>query len=183
MCECSVSLCVYVCGCVFCVCVCMCVFCVCVCVLCACVCLTLRSEDQPRLPEPIFYYAQQDMLQQRQQGKRWTWCVFSRTHTHILHTRRHTQDTRHRVHTQHTHTINGDPAYETLLMTHRSSARPQGVVGFITKNAMNVGTSLAVYATLLKEDGKPLLFPGGMHTDTHRHTQRQETRKHTETHT
>jgi len=42
-----------------------------------------------------------------------------------------------------------------------SSARPNAVVGFITGNTMNVGTTLAVYATLLKEEGNSLAFPGG----------------------
>lgn len=72
-------------------------------------------EDQPRLPLPIFYYNQEDLLRQKQVNKRWTW----------------------------------------------SSARPNGVVGFITGNTMNVGTSLAVFATILKEIGRPLIFPGG----------------------
>jgi nucleoside-diphosphate-sugar epimerase len=75
-------------------------------------------ENQPRLDAPVFYYAQQDLLEEKQKGKKWTW----------------------------------------------SSARPNGVVGFITCNAMNVGTSLAVYATILKEQGKSLVFPGGLKT-------------------
>jgi nucleoside-diphosphate-sugar epimerase len=32
-------------------------------------------EDQPRLPLPIFYYNQEDLLRQKQVNKRWTWCV------------------------------------------------------------------------------------------------------------
>jgi nucleoside-diphosphate-sugar epimerase len=37
--------------------------------------------------------------------------------------------------------------------------RPPCVLGFAAKNAMNFGLSLAVYACVLKELGKPLLYP------------------------
>src|SRR5262249_37317495 len=41
-----------------------------------------------------------------------------------------------------------------------SVARPHTVIGYAPGNVMNLGTSLAVYATLAKETGQPFQFPG-----------------------
>ncbi|MEO8667415.1 MAG: SDR family oxidoreductase [Bauldia sp.] len=41
-----------------------------------------------------------------------------------------------------------------------SVARPHTIIGFSPDAAMNLGTSLAVYATLCKETGRPFVFPG-----------------------
>jgi nucleoside-diphosphate-sugar epimerase len=41
-----------------------------------------------------------------------------------------------------------------------SVARPHTIIGFAPGNAMNLGTSLAVFATLCKETGRPFQFPG-----------------------
>ena len=41
-----------------------------------------------------------------------------------------------------------------------SVARPHTVIGYAPGNAMNLGTSIAVYATLCKETGRPFRFPG-----------------------
>lgn len=38
--------------------------------------------------------------------------------------------------------------------------RPHTVIGLAVGNAMNLGTTLAVYATLCKETGRPFQFPG-----------------------
>lgn len=38
--------------------------------------------------------------------------------------------------------------------------RPHTVIGFAVGNAMNMGQTLAVYATLCKESGQPFVFPG-----------------------
>ncbi|MDX3911479.1 MAG: SDR family oxidoreductase [Sphingobium sp.] len=38
--------------------------------------------------------------------------------------------------------------------------RPHTVIGMAVGNAMNMGTTLAVYATLCKETGRPFRFPG-----------------------
>ena len=38
--------------------------------------------------------------------------------------------------------------------------RPEGTVGFGVGNPMNLGMSIAVYATISKELGLPLRFPG-----------------------
>lgn len=38
--------------------------------------------------------------------------------------------------------------------------RPHTIIGYAVGNAMNMGTTLAVYATLCKELGKPMVFPG-----------------------
>ena len=38
--------------------------------------------------------------------------------------------------------------------------RPHTVIGLAVGNAMNMGTTLAVYATLCREKGQPLVFPG-----------------------
>jgi nucleoside-diphosphate-sugar epimerase len=38
--------------------------------------------------------------------------------------------------------------------------RPHSIVGFAVGNAMNMGVTLAVYATLCRQTGQPLVFPG-----------------------
>lgn len=38
--------------------------------------------------------------------------------------------------------------------------RPHTIIGFAVGNAMNMGTTLAVYATLCRETGQPFVFPG-----------------------
>ena len=38
--------------------------------------------------------------------------------------------------------------------------RPHTVIGKVVGNAMNMGTTLAVYATICKEEGRPLIWPG-----------------------
>jgi len=38
-------------------------------------------------------------------------------------------------------------------------ARPPTIIGYTARTAMNLGVSLAVYATVLKECGEPLIFP------------------------
>ncbi|SAL29823.1 NAD-dependent epimerase/dehydratase [Caballeronia turbans] len=38
--------------------------------------------------------------------------------------------------------------------------RPHTIIGYAVGNAMNMGVTLAVYATLCKETGEPFLFPG-----------------------
>ncbi len=38
--------------------------------------------------------------------------------------------------------------------------RPHTIIGFAIGNAMNMGVTLAVYATLCRETGRPFLFPG-----------------------
>jgi nucleoside-diphosphate-sugar epimerase len=38
--------------------------------------------------------------------------------------------------------------------------RPHTIVGFAVGNAMNMGVTLAVYATLCRETGRPFVFPG-----------------------
>jgi nucleoside-diphosphate-sugar epimerase len=41
-----------------------------------------------------------------------------------------------------------------------SVARPHTIIGYAPGNAMNLGTSLAVFATLCRETGRPFRFPG-----------------------
>jgi nucleoside-diphosphate-sugar epimerase len=41
-----------------------------------------------------------------------------------------------------------------------SVARPHTIIGFAPGNAMNLGTSVAVYASLCKATGRPFVFPG-----------------------
>jgi nucleoside-diphosphate-sugar epimerase len=41
-----------------------------------------------------------------------------------------------------------------------SVARPHTIIGYAPGNAMNLATSLAVYATLCRETGRPFVFPG-----------------------
>jgi nucleoside-diphosphate-sugar epimerase len=38
--------------------------------------------------------------------------------------------------------------------------RPHTIIGFAVGNAMNMGVTLAVYATLCKQTGQPFIFPG-----------------------
>ena len=38
--------------------------------------------------------------------------------------------------------------------------RPHTIIGYAVGNAMNMGTTLAVYATICKELGRPMRFPG-----------------------
>jgi nucleoside-diphosphate-sugar epimerase len=38
--------------------------------------------------------------------------------------------------------------------------RPHTIIGYAVGNAMNMGTTLAVYATICRETGRPFLFPG-----------------------
>ncbi|WP_375251001.1 NAD-dependent dehydratase, partial [Sphingomonas sp.] len=38
--------------------------------------------------------------------------------------------------------------------------RPHTVIGLAVGNAMNMGTTLAIYATLCRETGRPFVFPG-----------------------
>ncbi len=38
--------------------------------------------------------------------------------------------------------------------------RPHTVIGKAVGSAMNMGTTLAVYATLCRETGRPFVFPG-----------------------
>jgi nucleoside-diphosphate-sugar epimerase len=38
--------------------------------------------------------------------------------------------------------------------------RPQTVIGYALGNSMNMGVTLAVYATICKETGRPFVFPG-----------------------
>ncbi len=75
---------------------------------------TPAREDDSRLMSPNFYYAQEDLLRERQKGKAWTW----------------------------------------------TALRPEGTLGFGLGNPMNLGMSIAVYATISKELGLPLRFPG-----------------------
>lgn len=41
-----------------------------------------------------------------------------------------------------------------------SVARPHTIIGFAPGNAMNLGTSIAAYATICRETGRPFVFPG-----------------------
>ncbi len=41
-----------------------------------------------------------------------------------------------------------------------SVARPHTIIGFAPGNAMNLGTSVAVYASICKATGRPFVFPG-----------------------
>ena len=41
-----------------------------------------------------------------------------------------------------------------------SVARPHTIIGYAPGNAMNLGTSLAVYASICRETGRPFVFPG-----------------------
>jgi nucleoside-diphosphate-sugar epimerase len=71
-------------------------------------------EEQPRLPLPNFYYAQEDEVYAAAKRDGFTWSV-------------------HRPHT---------------------------IIGKAIGNAMNMGTTLAAYASICKEAGRPFTFPG-----------------------
>ena len=75
---------------------------------------TPMRESDPRHLPPNFYYAQEDLLRERQRGQAWSW----------------------------------------------SNLIPPFVTGFAVGNAMNVVMAVAVYATISKELGLPLRFPG-----------------------
>lgn len=71
-------------------------------------------EEEPRLPAPNFYYAQEDELWAAAERQGFTWSV-------------------HRAHT---------------------------VIGHAVGNAMNMGLTLAVQASICKELDRPFIFPG-----------------------
>ncbi|HET8879678.1 MAG TPA: SDR family oxidoreductase [Arthrobacter sp.] len=71
-------------------------------------------EEEPRLPAPNFYYAQEDELWAAAERQGFTWSV-------------------HRAHT---------------------------VIGHAVGNAMNMGLTLAVQASICKELNQPFIFPG-----------------------
>lgn len=75
---------------------------------------TPMRESDPRHLPPNFYYAQEDLLRERQRGQSWSW----------------------------------------------SNLIPPFVTGFAVGNAMNVVMAIALYATISKELGLPLRFPG-----------------------
>ena len=75
---------------------------------------TPMRESDPRHLPPNFYYDQEDLLRERQQGQAWSW----------------------------------------------SNLIPPFITGFAVGNAMNVVMAIAVYATISKELGLPLRFPG-----------------------
>lgn len=72
-----------------------------------------RENDARHMP-PNFYYDQQDWLQERQRGKRWTW----------------------------------------------SALRPHCICGYSVGSPMNHLMALSLYATISRELGLPLRFPG-----------------------
>lgn len=75
---------------------------------------TPAREDDPRHAGPLFYYDQQDWLEQHQRGKPWTW----------------------------------------------SALRPHAVFGPALGSGMNHLLALAAYASVMRERGEPLCFPG-----------------------
>lgn len=75
---------------------------------------TPLREEQPRLPLPNFYYAQEDEVYAASERDGFSWSI-------------------HRPHT---------------------------VIGYAVGNAMNLGTTLAVYASICKETGRKLIWPG-----------------------
>lgn len=75
---------------------------------------TPLREEQPRLPLPNFYYAQEDEVYAASEKDGFTWSI-------------------HRPHT---------------------------VIGYTVGNAMNLGTTLAVYASICKETGRKFIWPG-----------------------
>jgi nucleoside-diphosphate-sugar epimerase len=72
-----------------------------------------RENDARHMP-PNFYYAQQDWLEERQRGKRWTW----------------------------------------------SALRPHCVCGYSVGSPMNHLMAISLYASISREIGLPLRFPG-----------------------
>jgi len=75
---------------------------------------TPLREEQPRLPLPNFYYAQEDEVYSASERDGFSWSI-------------------HRPHT---------------------------VIGYAVGNAMNLGTTLAVYARICKETGRKFSWPG-----------------------
>lgn len=75
---------------------------------------TPARESDPRHMPPNFYYDQQDWLEARQRGRKWTW----------------------------------------------STLRPHCICGFSTGSPMNHLMALSLYATISRELGLPLRFPG-----------------------
>ncbi len=75
---------------------------------------TPTRESDPRHMPPNFYYDQQDWLEARQRGKKWTW----------------------------------------------STLRPHCICGFSVGSPMNHLMALSLYATMSRELGLPLRFPG-----------------------
>lgn len=75
---------------------------------------TPLREEQPRLPLPNFYYAQEDEVYAASERDGFSWSI-------------------HRPHT---------------------------VIGYAVGNAMNMGTTLAVYASICKETGRKFIWPG-----------------------
>jgi nucleoside-diphosphate-sugar epimerase len=75
---------------------------------------TPLREEQPRLPLPNFYYAQEDEVYVASERDGFSWSI-------------------HRPHT---------------------------VIGYAVGNAMNMGTTLAVYASICKETGRKFIWPG-----------------------
>jgi nucleoside-diphosphate-sugar epimerase len=75
---------------------------------------TPLREEQPRLPLPNFYYAQEDEVYTAAERDGFSWSI-------------------HRPHT---------------------------VIGYAVGNAMNLGTTLAVYASICKETGRKFIWPG-----------------------
>ncbi|MBD8081378.1 SDR family oxidoreductase [Chryseobacterium caseinilyticum] len=75
---------------------------------------TPLREEQPRLPLPNFYYAQEDEVYTAADRDGFSWSI-------------------HRPHT---------------------------VIGYAVGNAMNLGTTLAVYASICKETGRKFIWPG-----------------------
>ncbi|WP_312076740.1 SDR family oxidoreductase [Chryseobacterium sp.] len=75
---------------------------------------TPLREEQPRLPLPNFYYAQEDEVYAASERDGFIWSI-------------------HRPHT---------------------------VIGYAVGNAMNMGTTLAVYASICKETGRQFIWPG-----------------------
>ncbi|MCX8532499.1 SDR family oxidoreductase [Chryseobacterium luquanense] len=75
---------------------------------------TPLREEQPRLPLPNFYYAQEDEVYAAAERDGFSWSI-------------------HRPHT---------------------------VIGYAVGNAMNLGTTLAVYASICKETGRKFIWPG-----------------------
>jgi len=75
---------------------------------------TPLREEQPRLPLPNFYYAQEDEVYVASERDGFSWSI-------------------HRPHT---------------------------VIGYAVGNAMNLGTTLAVYASICKETGRKFIWPG-----------------------
>ncbi|MCY0968367.1 SDR family oxidoreductase [Chryseobacterium wangxinyae] len=75
---------------------------------------TPLREEQPRLPLPNFYYAQEDEVYAASERDGFSWSI-------------------HRPHT---------------------------IIGYAVGNAMNLGTTLAVYGSICKETGRKFIWPG-----------------------